>query len=501
MSKAKKVMTSILAVIICIWAVIVALHIIKINQIKKEYQQFIEEGMETVQQQYELSKVTVRVTGIKQTDLPFVIGNYILDVVIDCKRDEKKFDFDEYYDFVQSVRNIIDGNYILPLSNVKINGTENELYHTTVTVNGDTFIKPDNESYAKGFSVNRYTIIFTFLMGILSVCVVGISHSVDERSLKRKEKFYQQCIKNGIRECHTEGEREKAILIAKQNGIKITSGISDYFYEAKQIIEKNKLEKAETDQKKRLQEQRRQEEILYNQLNQYASYYGREKRIAMLKEERGKVLVKISESQKRIDGINTTFFEKEHDPYLHGGIASGIAGTGAGVTRALEIQQKNADIRERNAKNAVLLSPSIFKLREEISRYKKQEKQILNEISQAELKLVAKETTDVCFRKLSFTNTKTKVLEAGSCAVTVEVEMFEPIVIFDNIQGIIDGTVIAEIYDSNKCIGKANMVFPKYGIKYGDKITLSGMVLFCGEADKNYTVKYCMSDKLWAMER
>ena len=45
------------------------------------------------------------------------------------------------------------------------------------------------------------------------------------------------------------------------------------------------------------------------------------------------------------------------------------------------------------------------------------------------------------------------------------------------------------------------MVFPKYGIKYGDKIELMGMALFCGETDKNYTVKFCPSENLWAMEK
>ena len=321
------------------------------------------------------------------------------------------------------------------------------------------------------------------------------------RDLRQKKSFYQKCISNGLKECNTEMEKEKATLIAKQIGIKKISDISKYFYESKKTVESDSLEKTKTAQKNKLEEQRKQEEALCNQLNKYSSYYGREKRIAMLKNERREVLARIKEKQDLVNGVNNVFFEKEHDPYLHGGIASGIAGTGAGVVRALEVQQKNADIRERNAQNTKLLGPSLYKMKEEISHDKTYARQLLESVNDVEIKLVLEEPPATCFEKLTFKNTRVEISECGSCVVTVDVEMLEPMRILDNLNGIIDGTVIAEIYDSNKCIGKANMVFPKYGIKYGDKIELMGMALFCGETDKNYTVKFCPSENLWAMEK
>ena len=348
---------------------------------------------------------------------------------------------------------------------------------------------------------------------ILGICLLAIDvfcivppivvaiYKSKTRDLRQKKSFYRKCISNGLKECNTEMEKEKATLIAKQIGIKKISDISRYFYEAKKIVETENLEKTETTQKTKLEEQRKQEEALCNQLNKYSSYYGREKRIAMLKDERCEVLARIKEKQNLVNGVNNVFFEKEHDPYLHGGIASGIAGTGAGVVRALEVQQKNADIRERNAQNTKLLGPSLYKMKEEISHDKTYARQLLESVNDVEIKLVLEEPPATCFEKLTFKNTRVEISECGSCVVTVDVEMLEPMRILDNLNGIIDGTVIAEIYDSNKCIGKANMVLPKYGIKYGDKIELMGMALFCGETDKNYTVKFCPSENLWAMEK
>lgn len=54
----------------------------------------------------------------------------------------------------------------------------------------------------------------------------------------------------------------------------------------------------------------------------------------MLEEERRKVSAEIRKKDAARRGIDHDFREKEHDPYIHGGIA------GAGVVRAMEIQQK-----------------------------------------------------------------------------------------------------------------------------------------------------------------
>ena len=71
-------------------------------------------------------------------------------------------------------------------------------------------------------------------------------------------------------------------------------------------------------------------------------------------------------------------------------------------------------------------------------------------------------------------------------------------IIFDDVEAIIDGTVIAKIYDGKTLVGTASLVLPKYGVK--GETELKGMCLYCGTKGKTYTVEYAATN-LWAMER
>ena len=53
---------------------------VKKSKAKKEYKNLLEKEMDNISQDYNLSKVTVQVTGIKKRDI-----NYSLDAIIDCE--------------------------------------------------------------------------------------------------------------------------------------------------------------------------------------------------------------------------------------------------------------------------------------------------------------------------------------------------------------------------------------------------------------------------------
>ena len=72
-------------------------------------------------------------------------------------------------------------------------------------------------------------------------------------------------------------------------------------------------------------------------------------------------------------------------------------------------------------------------------------------------------------------------------------------IIFNDVDAVIDGTVIAKIYDGTSLVGTASLVLPKYGVtEYGTE--LKGMCLYCGTKGKSYNVEYAATN-LWAMER
>lgn len=101
----------------------------------------------------------------------------------------------------------------------------------------------------------------------------------------------------------------------------------------------------------------------------------------------------------------------------------------------------------------------------------------------------------MCLSKLRFSDTKVEVSSTGTCTVKTVVTA-EQMKIFDDVSAVIDGEVIAEIYDEKTLIGTATMVLPVYGVGRAD---LTGMALYCGKEGHSYHVKFT-SENLWAME-
>ena len=82
MSKSTKIILGILIAIVCICVAFFAMSNVKKSKAKKEYKNLLEKEMDNISQDYNLSKVTVQVTGIKK----WVI-DYSLDAIIDCECD------------------------------------------------------------------------------------------------------------------------------------------------------------------------------------------------------------------------------------------------------------------------------------------------------------------------------------------------------------------------------------------------------------------------------
>ena len=110
MSKSTKIILGILIAIVCICVAFFAMSNVKKSKAKKEYKNLLEKEMDNISQDYNLSKVTVQVTGIKKRDI-----NYSLDAIIDCECDNnnalifddgnnEEYDYDQViYDYDQLV--------------------------------------------------------------------------------------------------------------------------------------------------------------------------------------------------------------------------------------------------------------------------------------------------------------------------------------------------------------------------------------------------------------
>lgn len=122
MSKPTKVILGILIAIVCICIAFFAMSNIKKNKVKKEYKDLLENGMDNISQDYNLSKVNVQVTGIEKRNL-----EYDFDAIIDCEGDNnalifddgnnEEYDYDQVKDFKEAIKRVVYyANYDLTTS-------------------------------------------------------------------------------------------------------------------------------------------------------------------------------------------------------------------------------------------------------------------------------------------------------------------------------------------------------------------------------------------------
>ena len=133
----------------------------------------------------------------------------------------------------------------------------------------------------------------------------------------------------------------------------------------------------------------------------------------------------------------------------------------------------------------------------EVGYYRKKAKELEAEIETAKTKLVADLDVNTCFEYLIFYDQTVKVSQTGTCTVTARAKLKAPLKIFEDVNAVVDGTILAKIYEGDKLIETATMVISVHGIASG--AYLKGMCLFCCEPNKQYTVEFAPGN-LWAME-
>lgn len=333
---------------------------------------------------------------------------------------------------------------------------------------------------------------------ILQISPIFHTGEKNVRINKNKISFYEECCRNNINDCISEKEKQKAALIAQKHYIKVEDIVAS-FYEAKKLFEEEAANKMMMAQAAELDAQKESERIQCAQLERYSNLNGRDKRIAMLSAERDEALKMAQQLSSSAAGALTTFQEKEHDSAILGGIAAGITNSTAyGAATSMNYEAKNASIRARNETMRATLAPVMSSFYNMASEDRKRAEEINIEIEETKTKLVGEDSPAECLQHLLISETTVKVSETGTCTVKAKVRLNSSYVIYDEVDTVIDGTIIAKIYDGSTLIGVALLVLPKYGVKRIEMLT--GMCLYCGTPGKKYTVQYAAT-KLWAMER
>jgi len=355
-------------------------------------------------------------------------------------------------------------------------------------INFFTAINTDYDATWKSSEGKLILITFGLVIVGFLLYMVGVGSKLPVTD-ETKQRLYNECKKIGVNNLKTEANRKKAQMVAK--GILFpANAIEEAFeYGLKIDAEKEAMKVREELQKKRDNDYQRKE-----RLEKYVSYSGTNKRRAMLEDRLKKCREALKENEKTKNYYSA--MGKGADPYVVGGIASAIGGAGAGLYAAAETSIKNAQ-NERDV--ALVKGMGIRQAYDVQSRRQEEEKQIQEALNSLRYKLVSEHTSEECFSRLSFLETKVSVTEAGSCIVDTDVKMD----FFNAIEGVstvIDGSILGKVYDNDKQIGTATLVFGEMGVAWSEKQHIAGIALFCGEKGKNYRVEFA-PNRLWAMEK
>lgn len=309
-------------------------------------------------------------------------------------------------------------------------------------------------------------------------------------------KFYQECRKNKVTNLSSEANKQKAILIAQNLNCKYTN-IEEYFQKAEQAcIEVENQEKAEK-QNAEFISIRNEEIEKHNTLIKYATFSGRDKRVAILTDTQAEYLKQAQTLRNGMDAVMRSSQQKEINWATHGGIASGLAGGAAGVAVAVDAQIKNAQIRAQNEANFNALAPGAISVYSSASNYEKEAKNLQISIDSAKIKLVTDTPKETVFCRLKIQKYNVSISKTGAFSVKATVGLNENFTIFDNSPAVVDGTLAASLYQNGYYVGTAFLVLPTFGI--GKTAKIEGLCL-CN-ADPNIPYELRITPYLlWEME-
>ena len=195
-----------------------------------------------------------------------------------------------------------------------------------------------------------------------------------------------------------------------------------------------------------------------NELAENLKFYGLngiEKRKEMLRALMRKADKNRKEAEMMASMASRTMLQKEHDWATHGGIASGIAGPAAGIATALDIQAKNAVIREQNAKMMPYVAMVSSSYSNTASGYREEYNRYAADLRACNTKLVSTDSKEEVMKNIIIKDAKYTVSTTGAVTVEATFNIDPNYRIFESTKPTIDGCVACRLMQGNECKGSA----------------------------------------------
>ena len=308
------------------------------------------------------------------------------------------------------------------------------------------------------------------------------------------DRFYVECVLIGYSDFTNKNNAARARLLADQYNLDSSSTAEELFAQAQQA----RVGITSCFQKEEYAKLKKTEKEEFDELNRYASFFGRNKKLHMLMDTKMRLLREIAAIENTADLARSSVYQqKEHDWATWGGIASGLAGTAAGISVAADMQAKNAAIREQNKEYMRAAAKTSLAIYDSASELRLQAKHLSEEETKTSKKLVSDVSAESVLKQLSIKNKNIKISKTGAMYISATICAKKQLYIFDNLPAYADGTIIAHILEDDVEIGTANLVLPLDGCLYPANVT--GLALTQADPQKEYSLKFSATN-LWLME-
>lgn len=307
------------------------------------------------------------------------------------------------------------------------------------------------------------------------------------------DRFFVECVLSGITGFSKKANVEKAKLIANKYNLA--------FYSVEKLYEEAYKAHQPLSTEYRLAQEneiRSREKREYDTLNMYSDLYGRDKKIAMLTEQKLAMLRQANASDNYAKLMMSSTQKAESDWAIFGGIANGLGGIGAGISTAIDIQARNAEIRAQNEANMKAAMPAYMHITGNAAQNRANAETIEEEIQKTKMKLEKSIPPETVMKLLDITNMTLSISQTGAFKITASVAVKKSLTIYDDVPAYIDGTLCASLYDGDTKVASALMVLPLNGVS-SRNIGIVGMGLSGAEEGKTYTIKFS-PHKMWLME-
>ena len=305
----------------------------------------------------------------------------------------------------------------------------------------------------------------------------GFSNPIDDSC----RSFYLACKEIGITKPLTPVTKEKMKRLAVAQG---------FAGNAEELFERG-YEITEEDKQKELDVIKEKERKAKEELEQFVGLTGTEKRKSMI--------LATMPKEKKYQGTANSFYKKESDWAVAGGIASGLAGGAAGVATALDVQAKNAKVRSYNQSVSGLVNTLNNMEYSSVKQNNERRASLMKRLELLPTLLTETVPDQTALMKKIETKCKVEASKTGSVTVQVSMRLKEPVKIMNEANAVVDGYLNAIITDKSGHSDTVPVTLPMLGVSNYFSTAKAMSTCFTDPDAANYTVRL-EPNNLWLIE-